>query len=45
MSFSKSLHSVDRREIGRYEDGRFGSFLGFSLGVIIAFFQIAGMKL
>ena len=28
-----------------YEDGGFGSFLGFSLGVIIAFFHIAGMKL
>ena len=45
MSFSKSLQSVDKREIGRYEDGRLGSFLGFSLGIIIAFFHIAGMKL
>lgn len=42
-SFSKSLNWVNKKEIGQYEEGR--SFLRFILGIIIAFFYIARIKL
>ena len=41
--FSINLLRDDKREIGRYEDGRLGSFLGFNLGMMMAFFQRWGM--
>ena len=43
--FSINLQRDDKREIGRYEEGRLGSFLGFNLGIMVAFFQSWGMKL
>ena len=41
--FSISLLRHDRSEIGRYEEGRVGSFRGFNFGMMIAFFHESGI--
>ena len=38
ISFSISLLRVDSKEMGRYDEGLFGSLLGLSLGIMMPFF-------
>lgn len=45
MSFSKSFETVDKREIGLYEEGCLGSLFGLSMGIIMACFQKGGIML
>ena len=45
ISFSKSLETVDKREIGLYEEGCFGSLFGLSIGMMMACFQKGGIVL
>lgn len=44
MSFSNVFAMVDRREMGRYEEGWVGGLFGFNMGMIFACFQFWGMS-
>lgn len=45
MSFSNTLDTVERREIGRYEETSLGDLLGFRMGIIRACFHMGGNML